>query len=121
MSSPHVLVGKTILSITKEDGGNSITFEIESGQKIVADCYGDCCSITWVENIENPDAAIGSPVLVAEDISMPDSDHPEDSKREVVAYYGFKIETLKGTCIIDYRNESNGYYGGNLDWSVKNV
>lgn len=116
---PHILVGKTILSIKKDDA-DRITFEIEGEKDIVADCYGDCCSNTWVENIENPEATIGSPVLVAEDIAMPDGDHPEDNNRDQVEYYGFKIETLKGTCTIDYRNESNGYYGGNLKWSQTN-
>lgn len=69
----------------------------------------------WVENVENPEATIGL-VTNAEDIKMPEADHPEDKGREVVAYYGFKIETVKGTCTIDYRNESNGYYGGSLEW-----
>ncbi len=31
-------------------------------------------------------------------------------------YYGCKITTDKGHIIIDYRNESNGYYGGDIVW-----
>ena len=27
-----------------------------------------------------------------------------------------KIATEKGSCLLDYRNESNGYYGGILEW-----
>ena len=30
--------------------------------------------------------------------------------------YGVKITTDKGHIVIDYRNASNGYYGGNLSW-----
>lgn len=33
---------------------------------------------------------------------------------ECVAYYGLKITTEKGRAVIDYRNDSNGYYGGSL-------
>jgi len=31
---------------------------------------------------------------------------------DCVAYYGLKITTEKGRAMIDYRNDSNGYYGG---------
>ena len=111
----NVLVGKTIRGLyLAADDAQSLKFEFDDGAPIIARCDGDCCSYTWVENIENPEAAVGSPVLVAEDIPMPDLGHMEG--RDFVAYYGFKIETAKGTCIIDYRNDSNGYYGGNLSW-----
>lgn len=33
-----------------------------------------------------------------------------------MAYYGCKITTGKGYALIDYRNSSNGYYGGSLSW-----
>ena len=32
-----------------------------------------------------------------------------------VAYYGLKITTDNGRAVIDYRNSSNGYYGGSLE------
>ena len=35
---------------------------------------------------------------------------------DVVAYYGCKISTNRGEILIDYRNDSNGYYGGSLWW-----
>lgn len=45
---------------------------------------------------------------------MPDLGTPPDD--ECIKYYGFKITTSKGHIIIDYRNSSNGYYGGSLEW-----
>ena len=35
---------------------------------------------------------------------------------DVLQFYGFKITTTRGVCVIDFRNESNGYYGGELSW-----
>ena len=33
-----------------------------------------------------------------------------------VEFYGLSIKTDKGEIVIDYRNSSNGYYGGSLCW-----
>jgi hypothetical protein len=35
---------------------------------------------------------------------------------DVLAFYGCKISTDGGEIVIDYRNDSNGYYGGSLSW-----
>jgi hypothetical protein len=45
---------------------------------------------------------------------MPDLGEMPD--RDVVAYYGLKVTTDKGEMVVDYRNDSNGYYGGSLTW-----
>lgn len=111
----HILVGKTITAVHLADDKKAIRFDVDGGEPIVAKTDGDCCSSTWIENVENPGAIIGSPVLSADDIAMPSRELKRDDY-EVVAFYGFKIATAKGECVIDYRNESNGYYGGNLAW-----
>lgn len=54
---------------------------------------------------------------MVEHIEMPDlGDIPTVYEPAVdsVRYYGLKITTDKGRAVIDYRNDSNGYYGGNL-------
>lgn len=58
-------------------------------------------------------------VTGVQDIEMPDLGQPDD-EYDVVAYYGCKISTNKGDIVIDYRNSSNGYYGGNLAWPDEN-
>lgn len=117
MEKKNVLIGKTITAVHLADDKGALRFDIEGVEApLVVRCDGDCCSSTWVENIENVEALIGSPVLEAVDIEMPERDHPEDKERDVVAYYGFRIRTAKGDCVLDYRNASNGYYGGNLVW-----
>lgn len=109
------LIGKVITAIYLADDKKAIRFDVEGGESIVAKTDGDCCSSSWIENVEGPEALIGSPVLAAEAIDMPQRERDEDAY-EVITYYGFKIETAKGSCVLDYRNESNGYYGGSLSW-----
>lgn len=107
------LVGMTIEEIKIADDKKAIMFITEK-ENVIARCDGDCCSSTWIEHITLP--AMGFPCLV---INMEGLEMPEDEKTddyEVIAFYGLKIGTDKGDMIIDYRNESNGYYGGNLSW-----
>ena len=109
----HILVGKTLVGIRIASDNKALLFQTTDGD-VIARCDADCCSSTWVESVQLP--ALGFPCVVisADDIEMPDLGQMPD--KEVVAYYGFKVVTDKGEIVIDYRNESNGYYGGNLSW-----
>ena len=113
MDKQHVLIGKKIIDLKIASDRKALLFIFDEGQTIsMADA--DCCSETWIENIEFPADTYPYLVTHAEDIDMPDlGDMPHC---DVVSYYGFKIQTDKGDIIIDYRNDSNGYYGGNLSW-----
>jgi len=78
---------------------------------------GDCCSYTWFETITNPENMIGQKILGIEEKDM--SDCCKDSAacdkckdHEVVQVYGLTFKTQKGYTDIEYRNSSNGYYGG---------
>lgn len=109
----HCLLGRTIQGIKIAEDKKAILFVTDGGD-IVARTDGDCCSSTWIEHIELPAMGFPAKVSSAEDLDMPDLGQP--GEYEVIAYYGFKITTDKGVIVIDYRNESNGYYGGNLSW-----
>lgn len=113
----NILIGKTIKEIKIADDKKAVLFITDCGE-IIAKTDADCCSETWVENIELPFKGFPALVIAAEDIDMPEKEHPEDIDRDVMAYYGFKISTDKGDIVIDYRNESNGYYGGSLSLEI---
>lgn len=110
----NFFVGKTINQLMIADDKEALLFKCADGDHIVK-VDADCCSYSWIEHIELP--ALGFPALVinVEDLELPGSndDHPEHDCLQV---YGCKITTDKGEIIIDYRNASNGYYGGSLSW-----
>lgn len=118
--SNHKLLGATITSIMIAADRLAIKFVTDKGD-IVALADADCCSYTWIENIERP--ALGFPALVQEvrNLDMPALGYDAPSnyygQGEVLAFYGLEIVTNKGSITIDYRNDSNGYYGGSLDFS----
>lgn len=117
--SNHILVGRAITAILLAEDRGAIKFVFDDGGEVIARADGDCCSQTWIEDVFNVDAALGSEVLAVEDVDLPEewrtatkTEHYEDEMQ----YYGFAIDTAKGRCILAYRNSSNGYYGGNLSW-----
>lgn len=107
------IVGKIITAIEISSDKESLRFVLADGECVV-DCDADCCSHTWIEHVELPALGFPAQVVSVEDIDMPDLGDMEGC--DVVAYYGCKITTDKGEIIIDYRNDSNGYYGGSLTW-----
>ena len=109
----NILEGRTLTGMKIADDKKAILFESVEGN-IIAKADGDCCSSTWIEHIELPAMGFPAMVMTIEDLNMPDVEQKDDY--EVVQAYGCKISTDKGDIVIEYRNESNGYYGGNLAW-----
>lgn len=118
MEKKHHLVGREIHDMKIAEDKMALLFILDGGEKSVAHCEADCCSHTWIENIELTKNIFPAKVLGVEDLEMPDLGDMPDC--DVVAYYGMKITTDKGHIIIDYRNDSNGYYGGGLIFEKEN-
>lgn len=112
MTVDKYLLGKTILKLELADDNKALRFTCTDGEHI-ARTDGDCCSDSWVEGIELP--ALGFPCLVLDMIELDMPEAPE-TDYGCIATYGLKIVTDRGDMVIDYRNSSNGYYGGNLSW-----
>ena len=105
-------IGSTILSVEIAEDRKALRFSTSMGE-VIAKMDGDCCSNIWVEHIDLP--ALGFPAKVIEVRDL-DLDRREEAGYEVTEFYGCEIKTDKGDMTIDYRNESNGYYGGNIHW-----
>jgi hypothetical protein len=120
INKTNPLVGKTITAIYLATDNQAIKFDIAGSKPIVAIVVaivdGDYRSYTWIESLDMPNAILNSPVTSVEDINMPDLGNPDVDEYDVVKYYGCKITTQKGSCVIDYRNSSNSHYGGDMWW-----
>lgn len=109
----NLLIGKTIVSMKIAADKEAILFVTDAGDDLIVKVDADCCSHTWVEAIELP--ALGFPFVIGsvEDLEL---NADLDTQGGELQFYGAKIVTDKGDMIIDYRNESNGYYGGSICW-----
>lgn len=108
------MIGKTVVSHSLADDGSLLTLQCKDGSRIYLTPSGACCSSSWIESIDAPDALHGT-IHDVEDREMPDLGHVGTERHpsvDYVRYYGLMIATEKGRCVIDYRNDSNGYYGG---------
>lgn len=106
----HPLIGKTILKIKISEDNTAILFLVkEKEEPIIASTEGECCSETWIEHIELPAMGFPSKVISVTNLQL-------SSEHEPLKYYGCNIETDKGDITIDYRNSSEGSYGGWLCW-----
>ncbi len=92
----------------------TITFRCDDGAYVfLAD--GDCCSQTHIDSVEGPRA--GRIV----DIQQPEWGEPcrevrDDENMECTRFYKTTLVIDgQGHLDIEYRNESNGYYGGSLE------
>lgn len=109
------LIGNTIAEVRADEKTRPehIEFLCASGDRIQYYAEGDCCSLSWIEHISGLDALIGAEVaLVKEHASEDATPDGDDGKVDV---YKWTIETNKGRCDIEMRNESNGYYSGWLE------
>lgn len=122
----EALKGKTLLSI--ENNGDEILFHTTDGETYRQIYYGDCCASCSVEEIHGDlQDLVGSPILMAEEVSSAEPDAAIQAKRneeraaaesEGKYYYSadsetwtfYKAATIKGSVTIRWYGSSNGYY-----------
>jgi hypothetical protein len=110
------LVGRTVLQVLTNPERDEFRFVTDEGN-LDYYCYGDCCSESWVNHIADIDLLIGQKVLEIEEFDMFKmlNVEPEATRQDVDEVLFHRIQTPKGVCVIEFRNSSNGYYGGSFE------
>lgn len=117
------LKNKTVTGIRVSKDREFIRFETD-GAALDFATYGDCCSTSWIEHVSGLDALRAGPVLeVVADELTPEvpSDEPSLHRDESVQQYFYRLRTTGGTCTLEMRNASNGYYGGGMTYLGKDT
>lgn len=107
------LVGKTLRFVVQE-GTDQLRFTTEDGEVYLMFHDQDCCESVGIEDI-NGDLSdlVGFPVLMAEERV---GERPVDRPLEPNSYVDsetwtfYRISTIRGTVVIRWHGESNGYY-----------
>jgi hypothetical protein len=111
------IVGVQIKKIEVSDGEDYLRFTAMDGSTLCYKTLADCCSETWFADILNPDFVVGHKVRFVEEMDMGHYDTDDGrTRQEYDQVYGFRISTDAGQCDIVFRNSSNGYYGGWIEW-----
>ena len=113
MANYSFLVGKTIVAVFLAADKKALKFEFSDGATQEAWCDGDCCSDTWIESLSLPAGGLPAKIMAVNDLPLREK---EAEHGDLTQIYGLKITTPAGYLDLDFRNTSNGYYGGNLYW-----
>lgn len=108
------LVGHKVMGIFVSDDEEEMIFVTATGAFRYR-TFGDCCSQTWFADMVGVKQLIGYTVTFTRSVDMPIPDDTR-SRSEEDQNYGIEIGTSGGRCNIVYRNASNGYYGGSIDF-----
>lgn len=116
------LIGKKIKYVFINEEKDLVQFNAED-KTVTMYVTADCCSKSWIEHISGVDNLKDAEVLeilgrkMEKDWSF-EAYNVDDKKddHEVLKYYGLKLRTSKGLVEFEFRNESNGYYGADLDF-----
>jgi hypothetical protein len=129
------LIGKTIDTVWVNDDNTLLVFRCADGQDLAYRAYGDCCSESWFSSLVGLSNLVGHAVTGV--YARPEIWGLPSARQEVDILYGYFIATddarrpdemplltavnamLVGDapdrtrlCEIEFRNASNGYYGG---------
>ncbi len=107
------LIGKKIVKVGISQDKTVLGFEIEDGSKLAYYTEGDCCSSSWIEHFSNAEYLAGSRVVGVEEIDVPGVGDDEQNDGDFIQCYGVRISLFgKPPFEFEFRNSSNGYYGG---------
>lgn len=111
------LKNKKIYKVEISIGEHFLIFETDIG-KMVYEAIGDCCSESWFAEIIGLNNIIGEKVIEVIEKDLPSYNLDDGrSRQEIDSVYCYTLTTKKGHCDIVFRNSSNGYYGGYLEFS----
>lgn len=114
-TDPTQWIGWVIQGATTslDDEGYYTRFTIEFEQGIQRfEVVGGCCSKSWIEHLEVPRDLSGAVLLSIEEPDGIELEPCSEGPNRYIQVYQTKFHTTKGTISLEYRNSSNGYYGG---------
>lgn len=114
--SMDTLVGRTVHGVLTDPDKVHWRFVTDAGN-VDYYCAADCCSESWINHVSDLDALVGGKVLEVESVDLFSmlGATPEPTRQDVDEVMFHRIATDKGVCVFEFRNSSNGYYGGSFD------
>lgn len=115
------LLGKTLVSVDINDGGDEILFVTDFGDVYKLYHRGECCELVYVEDVVGDlNNLIGRQITMAEEVSIrdenPDGLTAPEWHIDSFTWTFYKLATIKGYVTIRWYGSSNGYYSESVDF-----
>lgn len=124
------ILNRPLAGIDLSGDKQQFVLRFQDGEQVRYGVEGDCCSVSWVEYLTIPAGIDGQVITGVEELEMegeptpcvncreryrPDEDNAPACNHDVLQVYQTHFHTPVGDIILEYRNDSNGYYGGYLE------
>lgn len=106
------LIGETVVSFGETMNLDKLIFRTESADFIFR-YQEDCCSETFLNHVNRCDELLGHKILSIDSV---ESESDQSVRQEYDEIHLWRLTTSGGTCELEVRNSSNGYYGGNVEY-----
>jgi hypothetical protein len=106
------LIDKEINAILINEDKTILHFITKSGDEYSYYTNGECCSNSWYEHFNGLNYILKNKILYVENIGVGEI---KNSDYDLTQIYCINLKTEKGICSIEFRNESNGFYGGSIE------
>lgn len=113
------LIGRVLAGVELSEDNRELLLRLTKGKIARLYANADCCSDTWIEHLTVPPDIAGATVTGITDSEGVDATEEQVAQtradREYVdclRVYHTAIATDRGEIIVEFRNDSNGYYGG---------
>ena len=114
------MLGKTFVEVTGSVGSGEMLFVTAQGERFMFAHQQDCCESVDINDIVGDlQDLVGTPLLVAEEVSG--ATEPDEEHYESYTYTFYKFATRKGYVDVRWLGESNGYYSESVDLFVEGV
>jgi hypothetical protein len=114
------MLGKTFVKVTGSVGSGEMLFETAQGERFLFAHMQDCCESVDINDIcGDLQDLVGSPLLIAEEVSG--ATEPDVEHYESYTYTFYKFATRKGYVDVRWLGESNGYYSESVSLFVEGV
>ena len=114
------MLGKTFVEVTGSVGSGEMLFVTAEGERFMFAHQQDCCESVDINDIVGDlQDLVGTPLLVAEEVSG--ATEPDEEHYESYTYTFYKFATRKGYVDVRWLGESNGYYSEGVDLFVEGV
>ena len=115
-------LGEVISGVWINGDKTAIKFTFTDGTDAYLYTEGDCCSETWIEHINDFEYAVGMEITSTETTCLGEA---IPTRQECDQLYAASVNGTRTNypnhvrLDIEFRNSSNGYYGGDINWCLK--